>query len=149
MYFKQKRIFPIQIYPSFTETRKYLKNLGFETKDNPGSFDSEGIESITVKVEKWIYEEEASYEKVDMGYDEDVFRKEYTDKEQIKELCENLQVLEYYYKYHNPFLKGIKNDFIYVVGNKRMKDGSLEQIEGYYLTEQIPNLIKEDFQIKE
>ena len=30
-----------------------------------------------------------------------------------------------------------------------MKDGSLEQIEGYYLKEQIPNLIKEDFKIKE
>ncbi len=147
--YKNGRIRGYQIYPSFTETRKYLKDLGFETKDNPGSFDSEGIESITVKVEKWIYEEEASYEKVDMGYDENVFIKEYTDIEQIKELCENLQVLECYYKYHNIFLKGVKNDYIYVIGKKRMKDGSLEQIEGYYLKEQIPNLIKEDFKIKE
>ena len=65
------------------------------------------------------------------------------------ELCENLQVLEYYYKYHNTFLKGVKNDYIYVIGKKRMKDGSLEQIEGYYIKEQIPNLIKEDFKIKE
>ncbi len=84
-----------------------------------------------------------------MGYDENVFIKEYTDIEQIKELCENLQVLECYYKYHNIFLKGVKNDYIYVIGKKRMKDGSLEQIEGYYLKEQIPNLIKEDFKIKE
>lgn len=133
------------IYPSFTKTRNYLKDHGLETKDNAGSFEAEGIETMQVTVAEWALEEGAENS---ASFKDGYFVKTYTDAEDIKEICENLHPEQYQY-IHNSALKGNINNYVTVYAQRVNEEGEMERLVGYYLNDEVPEIIKKDFEIAE
>ncbi len=121
------------VYPQFTETIALIKEYGFDMLENPTS---EDVELIRLTKEKTT----SSYNNLPMADSElDDETKEYTDKEQIQQILDNI-INERFYWYPN---YGDLFDHCYFIEIRYAKNDRNNSDSNYlFITGQIPAFIQ-------
>ncbi|GFI21490.1 hypothetical protein IMSAGC011_00260 [Lachnospiraceae bacterium] len=121
------------VYPQFTETIALIKEYGFDMLENPTS---EDVELIRLTKEKTT----SSYNNLPMADSElDDEPKEYTDKEQIQQILDNI-INERFYWYPN---YGDLFDHCYFIEIRYAKNDRNNSDSNYlFITGQIPAFIQ-------
>lgn len=121
------------VYPQFTETIALIKEYGFDMLENPTS---EDVELIRLTKEKTT----SSYNNLPMADSElDDETKEYTDKEQIQQILDNI-INERFYRYPN---YGDLFDHCYFIEIRYAKNDRNNSDSNYlFITGQIPAFIQ-------